>query len=301
MEPKRAETQHDYAARLLRVLVHIQQHLDDDLGLEQLADIAHFSPFHFHRVFRGMVGESVKQYVRRLRLERAAFHLRQSNRPVTSIAFEAGYEAHEAFSRAFRLAFGASPSRYRAEAVATAPPAPSGSRYTGPDAPVRFTPIPEDRLIMEVLVKDLSPMRVAFIRHTGPYNEVGAAWERLCEWAGRHALFGADTVMFGACYDDPEVTAPEKIRYDACITVDDSVEAEGEIGVQTIAGGAYASVLHEGPYENLKDTYAMLYGQWFAQGTHVPGDPPSLEFYLNDPNSTMPEDLQTEVCVRLRS
>ena len=108
------DTRQDYAERIIRVLVHIQQNLDDALPLEDLAAIAHFSPFHFHRVFTGMVGESVKQYVRRLRLERAAMRLKHGERPVTSIAFEAGYETHEAFTRAFRSAFGRSPSEFRA-------------------------------------------------------------------------------------------------------------------------------------------------------------------------------------------
>ena len=96
------DTRQDYAERIIRVLVHIQQNLDDDLPLEKLARLAFFSPFHFHRVFRGMVGESVKSHIRRLRLERAAMRLKQSEMAVTAIAFEAGYETHESFTRAFR-------------------------------------------------------------------------------------------------------------------------------------------------------------------------------------------------------
>jgi len=94
-----------YEERMLRVLVYIQQRLDDELALPQLARVAHFSPYHFHRIFRGMVGESVKGHIRRLRLERAATHLKQTRRSVTRIAFEAGFEAHESFTRAFRAVF----------------------------------------------------------------------------------------------------------------------------------------------------------------------------------------------------
>ena len=303
MSTNRPTTKKDYTERILRVLVHIQQNLDEALPLENLAAIAHFSSFHFHRIFRGMVGESVMQYVRRLRLERAAQRLKHSDQPVTMIAFEAGYEAHEAFTRAFRSAFDCSPSEFRSKRGAIAGiDAPSGVHLVAADADMTFNPIKLEEMSLNVEIKTIEPMRVAFVRHVGPYHEVGKAWEQLCDWAGRHCLFGPNIQMFGACYDDPEVTPPEKIRYDACITLDEAtkVEAEGEIGLCTIPGGRYAVTLHEGPYEKFIDTYAFLYGQWIAASKYEPADGPSLEFYLNDPNTTDPEDLQTEVCVPIR-
>src|SRR5205085_6955962 len=109
-----SQTERTYHERVLRVLVYIQNHLDDALALDDLAAVAHFSPYHFHRIFRGMVGESVMEHVRRLRLERAAHRLKFTDQPVTRIAFDAGYEAHEAFTRAFGAMFGTAPSQFRA-------------------------------------------------------------------------------------------------------------------------------------------------------------------------------------------
>ena len=104
------DTERDYKERILKVLIHIQEHLDEPISLEDLGRVAHFSPFHFHRVFRGMVGESVKEHVRRLRLERAAHRLKFGEEAVTRIALDAGYETHESFTRAFKSLFGESPS-----------------------------------------------------------------------------------------------------------------------------------------------------------------------------------------------
>jgi AraC family transcriptional regulator len=133
----RAITLWDYKKRMLRVLSHIQQHLDDPLELGQLARLANFSPYHFHRVFAGMVGEPLREYIRRLRLERAALKLSNRKAPVIEIALGAGYQSHEAFTRAFRGGFGMSPSRFRgAQGRAAKGRSASGLHYR-PDAPIK--------------------------------------------------------------------------------------------------------------------------------------------------------------------
>lgn len=293
-------TQRDYEERILRVLVHIQRHLDHALELDELAALANFSPFHFHRVFRGMVGEPVKEHVRRLRLERAAYALKCTDRPVTQIAFEAGFEAHEAFSRAFKVMFEQPPSEFREQhRTIPEPSAPSGVHYAPDGELAEFHPIQTGGATMDVRIEELEPQRAAFIRHTGPYNQVGATWGRLCQWAGRRGLFGPKTAMFGMCHDDPEITPPEKIRYDACLTLIRPVEPEGEVGVQEIRAGRYAVVTHCGPYEKLNETYAALMGQWMPAHGHEPLPGPSLEFYRNDPNKTPPDQLRTDIYVPL--
>jgi AraC family transcriptional regulator len=297
----RPPTQADYAQRVLRVLVHVQHHLDGALDLDALAAIACFSPFHFHRVFKGMVGESVKQHVRRLRLERAAQRLKWSDEPVVTIAFEAGYETHEAFTRAFRAAFGRSPSEFRAASDPSLRiEAPSRVHYVAADAAMAFVPIDQEKHEMDVEIRTLAPLRVAFIRHVGPYDQVGRTWERLTDWVGGHCLFGPETRFLAACWDDPEVTPPDKIRYDACVSMSEPVQPSGEVGVQQLGDGRYAVALHEGPYTTLSHSYETLLAGIFARNGLEPGDPPSLEFYLNDPDSTEPEDLLTEIWMPIR-
>ena len=96
--------------RILRVQLYIEGHLDEDLSLGQLAEVADLSPYHFHRIFRATIGEGVAEYVRRVRLEAAAIALKATTDSVTNVAFDAGYGSHEAFTRAFRRRFGVSPS-----------------------------------------------------------------------------------------------------------------------------------------------------------------------------------------------
>ena len=303
-----AATLRDYKARVLRVLVFIQAHLDEPLSLSDLAALACFSPYHFHRVFRGMVGESVKEHVRRLRLERAASQLRLGNRSIIRIALDAGYRSHEAFTRSFKAAFGVAPARYRALRRPPPPPAasgvgsaPSGVHYGTAQPLSRFTAVPPGNLRRcPITVKHCPALRVAFVRHVGPYSQCGAAWDRLLTYLGKEGWLGGESRFIGLSHDDPEITPPSRIRYDACVTAGDGFEPQGDIGVQVIAGGDYAMATHFGPYTRLGHTYARIMGQWLPRSGRELGDGPCYEIYLNDPNSTAPEDLVTDVYVPLR-
>jgi AraC family transcriptional regulator len=277
-----------YRQRILKVQVFIQEHLAEELPLDRLARLAHFSPYHFHRIFKALVGEGVSEHVRRLRLEAAAMALKNTQRGVLEVALDVGYGTHEAFTRAFRQLFGVSPSQYRA-----------GKR------PILF---PKELSTMtaaetsrEVRLENMPARRVAFVRHVGPYGDVGPAWQKLMTWAGPRGLFFRPGVMIlGICHDDPDVTPPEKIRYDCCITVGDDVTAEGEIGVQTLDPGEYAVVTHRGPYEGLGETYRWLYGRWLPESGREPRHAPPFEVYRNSPTNTPPEQLVTDIYLPLK-
>lgn len=295
-------TREDYKKRILRVLMHIQKNLDEPLPLEELAGVACLSPYHFHRVFAGMVGEGVREHIRRLRLERAAYRLSVSGHPVVRIALEAGYETHESFTRAFKEMFGLSPSAYRRfRSASRRNEAASLVHYEPAGGLEDFVRKDTGGAYMEVTIKKLPPRRVAFVRHVGPYIECGKAWDKLCGWASSKGLFGPDTICLGISYDDPDITPPEKLRYDACLTVGEDVQAEDEIGLQDIAGGDYAVTVHRGPFNLLNKTYHRVCGEWIPASGRELSSAPCLEICLNDPEVTPEEELMVEVCLPLVS
>src|SRR5688500_1443645 len=102
-----------YEQAVERAVQKLIADLDGALDLHCLARAAALSPFHFHRVFRGMLGETPLEMHRRLRMELPAWTLRHEHVPVRPIAFAAGYETHESFTRAFRAHYDCSPSELR--------------------------------------------------------------------------------------------------------------------------------------------------------------------------------------------
>ena len=290
-----------YKQCMLRVLVHIQRHLDEPMSLSELARLACLSSHHFHHVFTGMLGEPLASHLRRLRLERAATRLKLTNLAVVQLALEAGYETHEAFTRAFRKNFGMSPVQFRRRnGMMTSIEAASGVHYMGRKRLRGFAPAQPQEKNMNVIIKKIKPMRVAFMRHLGPYDEVGKTWDHLMMVLGKEGLLSG-AQFIGICHDDPAVSPQNKIRYDACVTVDEGFLSRGEIGVQIVGDGDYAMMTHFGPYEKLGESYSKLLGQWLPRSGRRLRSTPCFEIYLNSPENTDPQDLVTDIHAPLES
>ena len=118
---------------------------------------------------------------------------------------------------------------------------------------------------MKVEIIELEALDVAYVRHTGPYDQCGTAWDELCQWAAPRGLLQPGAKMLGLSYDDPQITPPEKIRYDACLEIKEEINIDTPIGKRCLEGGIYAMTTHFGPYDKLSETYSLLCGQWVPQ------------------------------------
>ena len=279
-------TRSDYAIRLERVFTWLRDHLDDALDLHRLADVACMSPYHFHRIYHAMQGETAAETVRRLRLHRAAVELIVGELPVQRIAHRAGYGSQEAFTRAFKTAYGVPPARYRAAFV---PLPPAGSMEDVMDT-----------MTYQATVRETPVIRVAALAHTGDYNEISTTFGRLVTVLGAQGLVGPGTRTFGIYYDDPSVTPVEALRSEACASVPDDWAAVGDLQRCEIRGGRYAVVQHVGPYAELGRAYNWLYGTWLAQSGEEAADAPCVEEYLNDARTVPPSELRTQIWLPLR-
>jgi AraC family transcriptional regulator len=286
----RNDTVLDYKERLNRVLVYIQENIDSSLTLQTLAEIACFSPYHFHRIFTAFVGETLSEYIRRIRLERAALKLCYTDTSITEISLSAGYETPAAFTKAFRQHFGRTPSEFRKLRNLEIASSRNAIDLDHPKREVKT---------MKPDICIISEKKVLFVRKTGRYDRAASeAWGVLMKFAYSRKLMKRDTQMIGISYDSPDITSEDKLRYDACITINEDIKPEGEVGVQTIPGSRYAVFLHKGPYDRFSETYNMIFSEWLPQSGEKLRDVPSFEVYLNrDPKRTKPENLRTEIWI----
>ncbi len=288
-------TRSDYQSKILKVLHYLEQNVDRDIDITELAGVANYSIFHFHRIFKGVVGESVADYKRRLKLEDAATKLKGSGNSVTDLSLDAGFENVESFIRAFKKNFGITPLQFKKtfSLINEIPGKNQSENYYRN----KLSELINQRgdIAVKFKIEKCQKRKVIAVRHVGPYKDCTVAWEKLCSFAGPRGLLEGDTKCLGLCYDDPEVTPAEKIRYDACLTIDKDIELADGIAIIEIPEGDYAITLHKGTYENLHQTYTALCGKVIEGSKKSIRNAPSIEVYLNNPQEVAPEELRTEV------
>ncbi|MFN0299447.1 MAG: GyrI-like domain-containing protein [Burkholderiales bacterium] len=280
-------TRKSYSKRIQHVIAYLTDHLDDALDLHRLAEEAHFSAYHFHRVYCAMIGESVADTLRRLRLHRAAVKLLASDTPVARLAHEAQYSSVQAFSRAFKEAHRVAPAAYRARGRHVAERQRSAST--------------QEEKMADVNIQTIARQRVVALRHLGDYQDIGNSFERLTAWAAGRKLIGAQARSFGIYYDDPSAIPTRALRSDACLSVSDDIEADGEYRITHTPGGRCAVLIHVGPYAELETRYRWLYGVWLPQSGFDPADQPCFEEYLNDAHLLPPSQWRTAICLPLQA
>jgi AraC family transcriptional regulator len=299
------ETRSFYEHAVQRAIDRIARNLDEALDLDTLASGACLSPFHFHRVFRGMVGETPLELIRRLRMERAAWRLIDSDRAITEIAFDAGYDTHEAFTRAFRACYNTSPSGFRLRKhprIELA--APCGVHFAPTGVVPAFIPRESGGKTMKVDITEMPELRVGTVRHVGPYNQITQAFERLGAIVGKAGLSSTlsqppGSAMMAIYYDDPETTPLDQLRSDAAIVVPDKVAMPDGLVEQHIPGGRYACATHVGPYEQLGDAWARFMGEWLPASGQRIGTGTAYEIYRNLPGEVPKEQLHTDMYISL--
>jgi AraC family transcriptional regulator len=283
-----------------RVVEHIDRHLDEPLELETLAGVAHFSPFHFHRLFSAWMGETLGEYVRRRRLEIAAQRLvSQPAVPVLQVALSVGFASAEAFARAFKTRFGSAPSSWRVSEDSN-----RGQANRKPDQAAAPAPRKDEvskylqEASMNVKLVDRQPTTVAYLRHVGPYGpELSDFWqESVYPWMQTNHLLGRP--RYGISLDDPGITAPEKCRYDAAVEVEPGFIGAGQHLTTSIPGGKYAAASFRGTGAELGDAWMALLRDWLPGSGLQLDARPLFEYY--GPDMTMDQEtgaFECEICI----
>lgn len=297
----RTRTRLDHEQRIEEAVQYILDHLDQPITPAQIADQVCLSRFHFHRVFQALLGETVGDLHRRLRLERAASRLRTTEQPITEVAFDAGYATHEAFIRAFKQAFGMTPSRFRSASSYNGElPTSNGAHYGAvSQSAIRFVPS-QGAPKMNVEIKEMAPAKAACMSHKGPYFMIGTTFSRFFQWAGPNGVKFRQGIAF--YYDDPTSTPPDDLRSDAGALVGaDFASDNPDVHVVDVPGGRYAVYTHHGPYDGLVSAWGEFMGGWFPASGYEFANGAPFELYVNNCTNTPPEKLITELWLGVKS
>ena len=271
----------EYTKRFNRVVDHIDAHLDETLELATLAEVAHFSPFHFHRLFAAWMGETLGEYVRRRRLEVAATRLTAQPRvPVIDIALSVGFGSAEAFARAFKSRFGHSATAWRKQQKSKRDQV---RRKLDQERTRRSedhrTSLHHEDTIMDVKLVERSPTRIVALRYVGPFGlPLSKFWQsRVMPWIQARGL--SDRAMIAIALDNPTVTAPDKCRCDIGVEIDEDFIAIGDEQFVTVPGGRYASAHFFDTPAHIEEAWTSLMRDWLpASGLQLDGRP-TFEYY----------------------
>lgn len=316
----------EYIHRINRVIDYIEANIDKDFVLEDLSQIANFSRFHFHRIFRASVGETLNQFIQRIRIEKAAaLLLSNPKKSITEIAFECGFSGSATFARSFKEAFNMSASEWRSEGYQQysnirktiskkgqtirniSKEYEVSSYYIDPETQQPIWRIKmKDKKQFQVEVKNLPEFHAAYVRHIGPYKGDGELFEslfnKLMKWAEPRGLLRfPETKVITVYHDNPEITDDDKLRTSACISVPEDTPVDGEIGKMVIAGGKYAVARFElSGSEEYEGAWNAFMGGWLPDSGYQPDDRPCYELYKNDPKEHPENKHIVDICVPVK-
>jgi AraC family transcriptional regulator len=279
----------NYHQRLNKAIDLIGQHLDEEISLEMLSDQVFISKFHFHRLFTALTGLSLQQYVKWLRLKRAAHQLIvHKDQAIINIAIGAGYDSHEAFTRAFKKACGFTPNEYR-----------RGNTWVHwEQAP--YQSLTQDKINMKVDIKNSEAIKLAVIEHRGDPKLVANTVNKLITWAKAQSINLKPKAgeAFAFAYDDPKTTTAAEFRVDFGIKVPANFKIDGMLE-KPIPAGRYAIAMHKGSHSNLAETVYALY-RWVADQGQELANLPCIFCYHNFEHEVAETELLTECWLLLK-
>jgi AraC family transcriptional regulator len=279
-----------YTYRIERTVLYINQNLSRSMTLTEIAGESGFSPFHFHRIFHALVGETPQDYINRLRLEKAANYLiKNPTLSKTEVAFNCGFSSSAVFARSFKKHFRVTASQY--------------SQMVSLDR--RFEHLqpsdlaPELPPLPEIQIRNAPAMRLAYFgTHKGYSREsIGDAWNKVFAWAQGHDCLTPDSNLVGICFDDPTITPKEKCRYYACVPVPEGIMKDVRANFINIPAGLRAFCHLECTPEVIPSTFFTLYRDWLPDSGYLPDDIPPYELYYYSMDAYQAGNYVLDVCI----
>ena len=278
----------EYDESINRVISYIHSNLDRNMTIEELASVSNFSAYHFHRLLKAFLGESLWQYVKRIRLETGAKLLLYSNDDISEISYRVGYDTPSSFSSSFKKEFGVSPTQFKIKKG---------------NVKMKKTPIEKKEIQFDLSprISVIEDQNYIYRRLYGAFSEqkFETAWTDFIQYAIEKQLLKPGANPFTVYLDDPKITEESKLKYDICLPVE-SYQASGETGNSKIESNKYAIFLYKGSYNNLEQVYDEIFQKWLPNSNEELGTHKLFEKYLNSPTNTLEDELLTEIYIPIK-
>ena len=271
----------DYLDRVNRAIDHITANLPASLRLEDVASVACFSPFHFHRIFRSIVGETLHDFVNRVRLDRAVYLISHTDRSLTDIALSCGFSSSSDFSRKFRQRFGASPRGFDVEELRRANREQFMNGTPGGYTMKQLPPAKPDEFTVHI--RQLPARRVAYRRIFRPFEagRVPEATAQLVAWARERDLHGGQ--WLGYMWDEPYLVPLAHCRYDMGLEIPETVVLDDGVSEIRFPPMTVAEVSIAGSVDLEVQVLEWLYTTWLPRSGYVPDHQPRFEAFDGEP------------------
>ena len=288
-----------YAERIDRVIDHLRANLHRPVKLAELADVACFSEFHFHRIFTAVSGETLNGFTNRLRLEKAARLLRYSSKNLTDIALDCGFSSSATFSRAFRSGYETSPSQFRKSGEIKKSKI-CKELFPKDEYGVAMS-ADEKRSAFPVKLKNIPEREVAYIRVTNAFemDRVLAALGKMIDWAKSEGTLSRG-VLFGMSVDDPHVTPRHLYRYEVCFAPAAPFRCVEGISRLKMPSRRYAVIHVSGDIHKVATAWDYLYRGWLIHSDYEAEHAPALEIFLDSANAMDWSHFELELCLPVR-
>jgi DNA gyrase inhibitor GyrI/AraC-like DNA-binding protein len=286
----------------------VERNLEKELPLGLLSKVACFSPFHFHRIFSVITGETLNAFINRKRIEKVAATLLVGTKmPLTDLALSYGFNSGSSFSRAFKKYYGISASEFKEHGKE------QFSKISKEDSKNGKEIITFEKYICNISnikkwiqmnakfeVKEMPALNLARISHLGDYEGIVGAYDKLFKWAGAKGLMNhPDFKAVTLYHDNPSVTEVSKIRQSACITVDDTVKGEGEVGIINTQKAKYAVGSFEIKVTEFENAWTSI-SIWVPENGYDFADGDYYELYHNDHTQHPEKKFILDICVPVK-
>jgi len=313
MKVSKKKTHSEYIRRINLAIEYIAENLDKNIKLENVAAASYFSPFHFHRIFLGLVGETVNEFVSRKKMEYAVHTL--LSRPdlsITEVASMNGFSSSANFAKAFKLYFGVSPSQLRnPQEVKNSKIGKIYSKYGkafnvkdlysqfDTDA-VNFDKDKLEEMLMNVKIEQIQEKQIAYLTAPKGYDldAIFETWDKIISWAIKQGITDETKKRFSICHDNPMITPVEKCRYDASIEINKTTVVSSPYTKSSIPAGKYAVAYFKGDSDKVSNFIMELYSAWMPTSSYEPDNYPPIIHNLND--SRIDGFVEMEIYIKLK-